>query len=177
MVKKAVELDALNSDFHLWLGQTYGMRTRDASIFKKPFLAKKSKKHYELAVELDSTNADAVKGVIYYFCMLPAFSEVIKDKAVELSKRRMRLSEPLGRIVQARIYETKKEWQLAEEQYKFLEQTGHTIVTTEEDGYTQTFTYSVNEDTLTLISDSVGFDFEEAVIDVPATFVGIFERV
>ncbi len=55
--------------------------------------------------------------------------------------------------------------------------TGNTIVTTEEDGYTQTFTYSVNGDTLTLISDSVGFDFEEAVIDVPATFVGIFERV
>ena len=55
--------------------------------------------------------------------------------------------------------------------------TGNTIVTAEEDGYTQTFTYSVNGDTLSLISDNVGFDFEEAVIDVPATFIGIFLRV
>ena len=55
--------------------------------------------------------------------------------------------------------------------------TGNTIVTTEEDGFMQTFTYSVSGDTLSLISDNVGFDFEEAVIDVPATFVGIFERV
>ena len=55
--------------------------------------------------------------------------------------------------------------------------TGNTIVTTEEDGYTQIYTYSVDGDTLTLRSDNIGFDFEEAVIDVPATFVGIFERV
>ena len=55
--------------------------------------------------------------------------------------------------------------------------TGNTIVTTEEDGFTQTFTYSVDGGTLTLMSDNVGFDFEEAVIDVPATFVGIFERL
>ena len=121
-LKKAVELDALNSDFHLWLGRTYGMRTRDASIFKKPFLAKKSKKHFELAVKLDSTNADAVEGVIYYYLYAPGLFGGNKDKAVELSKRLMRLSEPQGRIVQARIYETKKEWQLAEEQYEFLEQ-------------------------------------------------------
>ena len=55
--------------------------------------------------------------------------------------------------------------------------TGNTVVTTEEDGFSQTFTYSVDGDTLTLMSDNIGFDFEEAVIDVPATFVGIFERL
>ncbi len=55
--------------------------------------------------------------------------------------------------------------------------TGNTIVSTEADGSTQTFTYSVDGNTLTLLSDNIGFDFEEAVIDVPATFVGIFERL
>ncbi len=55
--------------------------------------------------------------------------------------------------------------------------TGNTIMTTEEDGFMQTFSYSVNGDTLSLISDNVGFDFEEAVIDVPATFIGIFLRI
>jgi len=52
-LKKAVELNENNSDYHLWLGQAYGIKTQNSSMFKQPFLAKKVKKEFKKAVELD----------------------------------------------------------------------------------------------------------------------------
>ena len=81
--KKAIELDATNSNYHLWLAQTNGIRAQKANIFNKLSPAKKSKKYFELAVKLDENNIEAREGLILYLLNAPGIAGGNRDKALE----------------------------------------------------------------------------------------------
>ncbi|MFQ5750443.1 MAG: tetratricopeptide repeat protein [bacterium] len=70
-LEKAVKLKSNHSYYHLWLGRASGRRAQSASIFKKPGLAKKAKKHFEIAVQLDDNNVEAKEDLIAYYTQAP----------------------------------------------------------------------------------------------------------
>ena len=116
--KKAVKLEPNSSLYHAWLGNTYGTRINNVNFFKKMGMAKKIKKHYERALELDANNTEALKGIITFHREAPGIAGGSKDKAKEYATRLKELDKYEGIRAFARIYEEEKKYDLAEKEYK-----------------------------------------------------------
>lgn len=79
--EKAVKLDGSVSNYHLWLGQAYGVQAQKGSKLKAIFRAKKCKGEYEKAILLDSTNVGARIDLMQYLLMAPGIAGGDKAKA------------------------------------------------------------------------------------------------
>ena len=79
------------ADCHLWLGNALGNAAMHASKFKLPFLAKRTKREFDRAVELDPNNIDARSGVFQYYMLAPGFlggsMDKAREQAAEIDKR------------------------------------------------------------------------------------------
>jgi len=115
--KKAVELDKNNSEFHLWLGRAYGQKAQTASVFKKPFLAKKVKKEFEKSVELDPNNIDARFELMLYYLMAPGLMGGSKQKAREQAEEIKKRDAQQGHQALGLVYEFEKKYDQAEKEY------------------------------------------------------------
>ena len=79
--EKAVKLDGSVSNYHLWLGQAYGVQAQKGSKLKAIFRAKKCKGEYEKSILLDSTNITARTALLQYLLMAPGIAGGDNDKA------------------------------------------------------------------------------------------------
>jgi tetratricopeptide (TPR) repeat protein len=88
--ERAVQLDSGNSDYHRWLGRTYGQQAQHAGG-EAFFLARKVKTHLEKAVELNPDNIEARFDLMEYYLQAPAFlggdAAKAKEQAAEITKR------------------------------------------------------------------------------------------
>jgi tetratricopeptide (TPR) repeat protein len=116
-LKKAVELNDSSSEYHIWLGQAYGIKAQNSSMFKQPFLAKKVKKEFKKAVELDSTNLDARFALMQYYLVAPGIMGGNKDEAKKQAQEIKKLDTLLGHQAFGLIYEQEEEYDKAEQEY------------------------------------------------------------
>lgn len=79
--EKAVALDPGNSVYHEWLGRAYGEKASHAFWFSALSLAKKSRKEFETAVQLDNRNFSAMQALVEYDCSAPGIAGGGEDKA------------------------------------------------------------------------------------------------
>jgi tetratricopeptide (TPR) repeat protein len=79
--EKAVALDPNNSVYHEWLGRTYGQKATRAFWFSALSLAKRSRKEFETAVQLDERNFAAMQALIEYDCSAPGIAGGGEEKA------------------------------------------------------------------------------------------------
>ena len=79
--EKAVQLDPQNSTYHEWLGKAYGEKADHAGWFSAISLAKKSRKEFQNAVELDTRNFSARQALIEFDCSAPGLVGGGEDKA------------------------------------------------------------------------------------------------
>src|SRR5260370_26974342 len=70
--EKAVSLDPQKSLYHEWLGKTYGEKAGHAGMFSALSLAKKARKEFERAVELDEKNFSAYQALFRFVSTPPA---------------------------------------------------------------------------------------------------------
>jgi len=70
--EKAVAIDPQNSIYHEWLGRAYGEKADHAGWFSAMSLAKKTRKEFETAVQLDGRNFSARQALIEFDCSAPA---------------------------------------------------------------------------------------------------------
>jgi tetratricopeptide (TPR) repeat protein len=85
--EKAVALDPQSSLYHEWLGKVYGEKAGHASMFSALSLAKKARREFERAVELDEKNFAAHQALIEYDCSAPGIAGGGEDKAhAEIAK-------------------------------------------------------------------------------------------
>jgi tetratricopeptide (TPR) repeat protein len=85
--EKLVALEPENSNFHHWLGKSYGRIAETASWIKAMSMAKKTRKAFEKAVALDEKNIDALEDLMQYYLEAPGFLGGSKKKANEIEKR------------------------------------------------------------------------------------------
>ena len=89
--ERCVAIDEKVADCHLWLGNALGNAAQRANKFKLPFLAKRTKKEFDRAVELDPSSVDARSGVLQYYMLAPGFlggsMEKAREQAAEIDKR------------------------------------------------------------------------------------------
>src|SRR5579859_4226620 len=85
--EKAVALDPQSSVYHEWLGKVYGEKADHAAMFSALSLARKARREFEEAVELDAKNFSAQQALIEFDCSAPGIAGGGEDKArAEISK-------------------------------------------------------------------------------------------
>jgi len=90
LFEQAVQLESRNSEYHRWLGRSYG-RQAEHEGGNAFFLARKVKKHLETAVVLNPDNLEARFDLLEYYLRAPAFvggdAAKAKVQAEEITKR------------------------------------------------------------------------------------------
>lgn len=87
MFENLVQVNSENSNYYHWLGKSYGRIAESSSWLSAMSMAKKTKKAFEKAVELDSKNIEALRDLKQYYFNAPGFLGGSKKKAKEIDKR------------------------------------------------------------------------------------------
>jgi tetratricopeptide (TPR) repeat protein len=90
-LEKAVVLDGQNADYHMWLGRAYGSHAQRAGILWQFPLARRVRRHFERAVELNPDHIHARADLAEYYLKAPRLLGGGKEKAEaqahEISRR------------------------------------------------------------------------------------------
>ncbi|RPH53802.1 tetratricopeptide repeat protein, partial [bacterium] len=97
-----------NSDYQLWLGRACGQAALEASVFRAPGLAKRTKAAWEKAVALDGGNLDARIDLMHYYLNAPGFMGGSDDKAREQADEIRKRSAVRGHVAWAIVHAAKK---------------------------------------------------------------------
>jgi tetratricopeptide (TPR) repeat protein len=116
--EKAVALAPNNSNYHLWLGRTYGEKADASSFFTAAGLAKKVRTEFERAVELDPNNVDARTDLAEFYVEAPGIVGGGQDKARAQAAKLAVLDDAKAHWINARIAEKKKDLATAEQEYR-----------------------------------------------------------
>ncbi len=94
--EKAVAINPKNSAYHQWLGEAYGQKADRASMLSAYSWARKTRKEFQTAVQLDERNFDAAQDLIEYDCTAPSIVGGGEDKAHLLIQKLMGLDAAEG---------------------------------------------------------------------------------
>lgn len=115
--EKAVAIDAQNSVYHEWLGRAYGEKADHANPFSAMSLAKKSRKEFEIAVELDAKNYSARQALIEFYCRAPGIVGGGEEKALPHIRRLAELDAAEGHYAVGNCRRQKKDFTVADEEF------------------------------------------------------------
>ncbi|MGB2643037.1 MAG: tetratricopeptide repeat protein [Candidatus Acidiferrum sp.] len=79
--EKAVAINPQSSLYHHWLGRAYGEKADHSSMFIALGLARKTRREFETAVQLDEKNFSARQDLIEFDCSAPSLVGGGEDKA------------------------------------------------------------------------------------------------
>jgi tetratricopeptide (TPR) repeat protein len=114
-LEKSTQLDAKNSDYHRWLGVAYGEKADRERSF---FFAKKVKKEFEEAVQLNPSNIQARRDLMEYCVDAPWIVGGSKDEAKQQIEAIQKLDPIEGRLAQAMLDVVEKKLDLSEKEYR-----------------------------------------------------------
>jgi len=114
--KKAVEMDQDSSEYHLWLGRAYAMKTQKVSLLEKVSLAKECKFEFDKAVELDPDNIDARFNLIGFYLQAPSFLGGSTDRAMEQVEEIKKRDKKSGHRALRMVYEAEGKYDLVEKE-------------------------------------------------------------
>lgn len=112
--KKAVKLDGSRSDYHLWLGQAHGVQAQEGSKLKAIFRAKRAKKEFEKAVELDSTSLEARLALMDYLIRAPGIAGGDKKEALAHAEIVEKMDSLYGAYARGVYWQVEKDFDKAE---------------------------------------------------------------
>jgi tetratricopeptide (TPR) repeat protein len=115
--EKAVALDPQNSVFHEWLGRAYGDKADRAGWFSAISLAKKTRKEFQMAVDLDDRNFSARQALVEFDCSAPGLVGGGEEKARPHIQRLMELDAAEGYYAAGNCRRQKKDFAGADEQF------------------------------------------------------------
>ena len=115
--ERAVAIDAQNSIYHEWLGRAYGEKADHASWFSAISLAKKTRKEFETAVQLDAKNFSARQALIEFDCSAPGLVGGGEDKAVRQIEQLAEMDPAEGHYAKGNCRRQKKDFTAADEEF------------------------------------------------------------
>lgn len=119
-LEKAVSLKSDSANYHFWLGQSYGIKVMNSSVLKKAGLAKKVKREFEKAVELNPKHIGARIGLTQYYLQAPSFMGGSKEKAYEQIQAIIPARPFTGKMLLAQYFQKIKKDSLADLEYRSL---------------------------------------------------------
>jgi tetratricopeptide (TPR) repeat protein len=102
-LEKAVKANDKNALHHLQLGNALGTEAQKASKLRQPFLARRVKTEFELAVACDPKLADAHEGLMQFYLQAPGVVGGSLEKAKEQAQIIATLSPYDGHVAMASI--------------------------------------------------------------------------
>lgn len=120
--KKATELKGDNADYYYWLGRSYGSQAVHGNLLKQAQLAPRIRKAFETTVKLNPKHVEGRFGLGNFYARAPALMGGSIDKAHAQVKALTTLTEVAGRLLFARILEKEGKPDLAEAEYKKIEE-------------------------------------------------------
>ena len=115
--EKAVAIDAQNSVYHEWLGKAYGDKADHAGWFSAISLAKKTRKEFETAVQLDGRNFSARQALIEFDCSAPGIVGGGEDKAQPHIKQLAEMDAAEGHYAAGNCRRQKKDFVTADAEF------------------------------------------------------------
>lgn len=115
--EEAIDENNEVTDYHLWLGNAYGVEAQDANVIKQGYLAPKIKNAYERAVELDPKNIDAQWGLVQYYTQAPGFMGGSWEKAGQSARSIYKIDAVQGHRAMALVYLGQDKFDLAENEH------------------------------------------------------------
>jgi tetratricopeptide (TPR) repeat protein len=110
--ERAVTLESGNSEYHLWLGRTYGEKADGSNFLSAAGLAKKVRNEFERAVQLDPNNVSARVDLAEFYLEAPGIVGGGQDKAK-------------AHWIRGRLAEKNKDLPTAEREYRAAIDTSH----------------------------------------------------
>jgi tetratricopeptide (TPR) repeat protein len=114
----AVALDPKNSAYHELLGRSYGEKADRSGWFSALSLAKKARKEFETAVQLDEHNYSAMQALIEYDCSAPSMANGGEDKARPEIEKLSALDAAEGFYAAGNCRRQKKDYDAASEEFQ-----------------------------------------------------------
>ena len=111
-------LTPLDSEYHLWLGRAYGEKARSMHSIKAYELAKKVRREFERAVELDNGNVDALSDLGEFYTAAPGIVGGDKKKAQGVAQTLEQYEPAQACQLQGLLAEKNKNYALAESEYR-----------------------------------------------------------
>lgn len=121
LFEQVVKLEPNVSQHYVWLGRALGRRAENTSRWKflsALGLARKTREHFERAVELDETNKDALLSLLEFYREAPGMIGGGIDKAEALAARIEKHYPADGARAWASIYEKQENFERAEEKLR-----------------------------------------------------------
>src|SRR6202158_50252 len=114
---RAVQIDPNNSVYHEWLGKAYGQKAEQAMWFSALSLAKKARKEFGVAVNLDERNFSAQQALIEFDCAAPGIAGGGEDKALPKIEQLAAMDEAEGHYAAGNCRRQKKDYPRAEVEF------------------------------------------------------------
>jgi tetratricopeptide (TPR) repeat protein len=114
----AVQLEPMNSGYHLWLGRAYGEKADSIHSIKAYGLAKKVRSEFERAVQLDSKNVDALSDLGEFYTAAPGIVGGGKNKAQAVVQALEPLEPAQAHQLKGLLAEKEKNYSLADVEFK-----------------------------------------------------------
>ena len=115
--ERAVAINAQNSVYHEWLGRAYGEKADHASWFSAISLAKKTRKEFETAVQLDGKNFSARQALIEFDCSAPGLVGGGEEKAIPQIRQLAELDAAEGYYAAGNCRRQKKDFAAADAEF------------------------------------------------------------
>lgn len=115
--ERAVAINPKNSEYHNWLGQAYGGKADHSSVFTAYSLARKTRREFEAAVQLDDRNFDAAQHLVEYDCTAPSFVGGGEEKARPLIQKLLLLDASQGHYAAGNCRRLKKDFATADAEF------------------------------------------------------------
>ena len=115
--EKAVAIDPSSSVYHEWLGKVYGEKADHAGMFSALSLARKARREFAKAVELDERNFSAQQALIEFDCSAPPIAGGGEDKARTEIARLAAMEAAEGHYAAGNCRRQKKDFAAAEAEF------------------------------------------------------------
>jgi Tfp pilus assembly protein PilF len=115
VLEQASSADPRSSIIQHWLGRAYGRRAETSSFLTAPRYASRCRQYFEKAVELDSSNVEAMNDLLEYYLEAPGILGGGLDKAAGLIERISEKDPVEKHYALARLAEKRKEFHTAEQ--------------------------------------------------------------
>ena len=106
-VKKAIELNGSNAEYHYGLAKICMLQLNQASIFSKMSWAGSFRDELNAALKIDPNHRLALSNLTGFYTQAPSIAGGDLNKALELANRLLKLDEKQARIFLVQIYNAK----------------------------------------------------------------------
>jgi tetratricopeptide (TPR) repeat protein len=114
----SVKLEPQNSQYHELLGHAYGEKAARSGWFSALSLAKKARKEFASAVQLDEHNFSALQAMIEFDCSAPGIAGGGEDKARPEIQKLSSLDAAEGRYAAGNCRRQKKDYAAADAEFQ-----------------------------------------------------------